>query len=80
MTAPTVGEAVTVRHGLLCFDGGLWRCAVTLGADCGLCGDRVLVNRVLGPVSAVQVVRDLNSQEVLFVCAYLFEISLPNFG
>ena len=42
--------------------------------------DPELMNRVLENFSVVQVVRDLNSQEVLFVCAYLFEISLPNFG
>eukprot|EP00040_Diaphanoeca_grandis_P031161 m.185962 g.185962 ORF g.185962 m.185962 type:complete len:371 (+) comp32247_c8_seq4:525-1637(+) len=39
-----------------------------------------LMNRVLENFSVVQVVRDLNTQEVLFCCAYLFEISLPNFG
>merc|ERR1711862_1018126 len=42
--------------------------------------DPELMNRVLENFSVVQVVRDLNSKEVLFCCAYLFEISLPSFG
>lgn len=45
-----------------------------------LLGNAELMNRVLENFSVVQVVRDLHTQDVLFVCAYLFAITTPNLG